>query len=141
MLTGINIFEEREYKSRLDPDPKNPTIFKIGSLNQQIKDWIDDQVTTYEISSPNPVEQARAVLNYNRRNSLVVKFGLKGLENFLDPKTKQPVEFAFDKLNKFGKIYNVASDRIMEMFPRALIQELAGVILNENILSGEESKN
>ena len=140
MLTGINIYETRNYKSKLDPDTQNPTIFKIGVLDQQIKDWIEDQATSYEISSPNPNEPAKATLSYNRRNTLAVKFGLKGLENFIDPKTKQPVKFDTINLSKFGKNYQVVTDEIISMFPRELIRELAGVILNENTLSGEEIK-
>jgi len=141
MLTGINIFEEKEYKSKLDPDPQNPTIFKIRSLDQQIKDWLDDQATSYELSSPNPNEPAKAVFNYNRHNTWVVKFGLKGMENFLNPQTKNPVKFDTVSIGKFGKNYNIVSDHIISMFSRALIQELARAILNENTLSEQELKN
>jgi hypothetical protein len=40
-----------------------------------------------------------------------------------------------------GKNYNVLSDEIISMFPKALIDELSEVILAENTLSENEIKN
>jgi hypothetical protein len=141
MLTGVNIYEQRKYISKDDSDKNNPTIFHIGLLDHNLVDYIDEQTTTFEISSKNPKDSAKANININRRNRLAVKFGLKGLENFLDPQTKQPVKFDTISVSVNGKNYPAVSDQLMSMFTKALLSELAEVIWNENHLSEEERKN
>ena len=141
MLTGVNVYETRDYVSKLDPDKDNPTIFKIGCSDPMVKAEIEDGVTSFEISSPDPNDAARASWNTNKRNVLAVKFGLKGFENFIDPATKKPVPFDTVSLSKCGKNYNVATDSIMALLGSKLINELGGVILSENVLTDDERKN
>ncbi|MEQ9716278.1 MAG: hypothetical protein ABGF52_12200 [Candidatus Asgardarchaeum sp.] len=141
MLTGINIHEMRDYVSKLDPDKENPTIFKIGCLDPIIKAEINDDATSFEVSSSNSSDMAKTSLNFNKRNIMAVKFGLKGLENFMDPQTKKPVKFDTISVPKGGKNYNVVSDNIIALLGSKLIKELAEVILSENQLSEEERKN
>ncbi len=141
MLTGINIYETKPYHSKLDPDKNNPTVFHIGSLDSYLRAYIEDQTTSFEFSSKNPKDPAKANINASRRNLLVVRFGLKGLDNFLDPRDKKPVKFDTVSMQVNGKNYNVLSDEIITMFQKALIDELSEVILAENTLSGDEAKN
>ncbi|MDD5108295.1 MAG: hypothetical protein PHC29_02115 [Candidatus Omnitrophica bacterium] len=141
MLTGINIYETKPYHSKLDPDKDNPTIFHIGSLDSYLRAYIEDQTTSFEFSSKNPKDPAKANINASKRNLLVVRFGLKGLDSFLDPRDKKPVKFDSVSVSIIGKNYTAASEEILSMFPKTLIDELAEVILAENILSEEEAKN
>ena len=141
MLTGINIYESKPYKSKLDSDVGNPTVFNLGLLDSHLRAFIEDQTTSFEFSSKNPKEPAKANINASKRNLMVVKFGLKGLENFLDPRDKKPVKFDTVSMPVNGKNYTVLSDEIISMFPKALIDELSEVILAENTLSENEIKN
>lgn len=141
MLTGINIYETKPYHSKLDPDKDNPTIFHIGSLDSYLRAYIEDQTTSFEFSSKNPKDPAKANINASKRNLLVVRFGLKGLDNFLDPRDNKPVKFDTVSVAVIGKNYTAASEEILSMLPKALIDELAEVILAENTLSEEETKN
>jgi len=141
MLTGINIYESKPYKSKLDADTSNPTVFNLGLLDSHLRAFIEDQTTSFEFSSKNPKDPAKANINASKRNLMVVKFGLRGLENFIDPRDKKPVKFDTVSVPVNGKNYNVAADEIISMFPKALIDELADVILGENTLSGDEAKN
>jgi len=141
MLTGINIFESKPYTSKLDADSGNPTVFQIGLLDSMLRAFIEDQTTSFEFSSRNPKEPAKANINASKRNLLVVKFGLKGLENFIDPRDKKPIKFDTVSVPVNGKNYKAVTDEIVSMFPKALIDELAEAILAENALSEEEAKN
>ncbi len=141
MLTGINIYESKPYTSKLDADSGNPTVFQIGLLDSMLRAFIEDQTTSFEFSSKNPKEAAKVNINASKRNLMVVKFGLKGLENFIDPRDKKPVKFDTVSVPVNGKNIKAVTDEIVSMFPKALIDELAEAILAENVLSEEEAKN
>ena len=141
MITGINIYETRAYKSKFDPDKNNPTVFHIGMLDPFLRAHIDDEVTSLEVSSKNQDDLAKANVRTARRNLLAVRFGLKGLDGFLDPRTKEPVKFDTVSISMNGKNYNGISEPILAMLGKSLIDELAGVILKENAISEEERKN
>lgn len=141
MLTGIDVNATRKYVSKLDPDKENPTTFHIGVLDPALRAEIDDDSSSYEMSSSNPNDKAKVRLNWNKRQITAIKFGLKGLENFLDPQTKKAVELKFETIRYAGKMRDAVPDRVIAMFPSELRQELAEVILNESKLSGDERKN
>jgi hypothetical protein len=141
MLTGIDVNSTRKYVSKMDPDQENPTMFHIGLLDPVLRAEVDDESSTYEMSSNNPNDKARVRLNWNKRQIMAIKFGLKGIDNFLDPQTNKPIDLRFDTINYAGKSRNVIPDRIIAMFPSELRQELAEVILNESKLSEDEQKN
>ena len=141
MLTGINIYETKPYHSKLDHEKDNPTVFHIGLLDSYLRAYIDDQATSFEFSSKNKNDLARANVNASKHNLLAVRFGLKGLEGFLDPSDKKPVKFDTVSVSIIGKNYMAVSEEILAMLPKVLIDELAEVILSENTLSGEKAKN
>ena len=141
MLTGIDINATRKYASKLDPDKDNPTVFHIGVLDPALRAEIDDDSSSYEMSSTNPNDKAKVRLNWNKRQISAIKFGLKGLDNFLDPQTKKPIELSFETIKYAGKMRDAVPDRIIAMFSSELRQELAEVILNESKLSEGEQKN
>lgn len=141
MLTGIDINATRKFISKSDPDQNNPTVFRLGVLDPVLRAEVDDESSTYELSSRNPNDKAKVRLNWNKRQITAIKFGLRGLENFLDPQTNKPVELSFDTISYAGKMRSSVPDRIIAMFSNELRQELAEAILNESKLSEEETKN
>lgn len=141
MITGININETKPYVSKLDPDKTNPTTFHIGVLDPFLRAYIDDQATAFEVSSKNPNDAVNTNVALNKRNILAVKFGLRGLDNFMDPQTKKIVSFDTISTSVNRSNYPAVTDQIIRMFGKELIDELAEVILNSNKLTGEEAKN
>jgi len=141
MFTGIDINATRKFISKLDPDPNNPTVFHIGVLDPVLRAEVDDESSTFKVSSPRPNDKGDIQFKWSRRQLAAIKFGLKGLENFLDPQTNKPVELSFDTVSYAGKMRQAVPDRIIAMLPSELRQELAEAILNESKLSGEETKN
>ena len=141
MLTGIDINSTRQHISKLDPDKDNPTVFHIGLLDPVLRAEVDDESSSYEMSSTNPNDKAKVRLNWNKRQIMAIKFGLKRMDNFLDPQTKKPMELKFETIHYAGKMRDVVPDRIIAMFPNELRTELSEVILNESRLSEGEQKN
>ena len=141
MLTGIDINSTRQHISKLDPDKDNPTVFHIGLLDPVLRAEVDDESSSYEMSSTNPNDKAKVRLNWNKRQITAIKFGLKGMDNFLDPQTRKPMELKFETIHYAGKMRDVVPDRIIAMFPNELRTELSEVILNESRLSEGEQKN
>ncbi len=141
MLTGIDVNATRKYVSKLDPDTNNPTVFHIGVLDPVLRAEIDDESSSYEMSSSNPNDKAKVKLNWNKRQITAIKFGLKAVDNFLDPETHKPVAISFERIHYAGKMREALPDHLIAMFPSELRTELAEVILNESKLSGDERKN
>jgi len=141
MLTGIDVTATKKYVSKLDPDKDSPTVFHIGVLDPILRAEIDDDSSSYEMSSTNPNDKAKVKLNWNKRQITAIKFGLKNVENFLDPQTKKAIEFKCETIRYAGKMRDAVPDRIIAMFPSELRTELAEVILNESRLSEDEQKN
>ena len=141
MLTGINIYETKPYKSKLDKNKENSSVFHICPVDAHLRAYIDDQTTSFEISSDNPKDKAKASVASGKRNLLFVRFGLKGLEGYLDPRDNKPVKFDTISHSVNGKNYNVVTDEILAIFPKALIDELSEVISGENSLSEDARKN
>jgi len=141
MITGVNIFETREYTSKYDLDKESPTIFEIGLLDSQMKAKIFDKVSDFELSSDNPDDDTKLNWRMNERNLSLVKFGVKNIKGFLDPQTKKTIDVKCDTINKLGKSYEVLPDSILDMLPLKIITELAEQVLKETVLSKEAEKN
>ena len=91
MFTGIDINAARKFISKLDPDQNNPTVFHIGVLDPVLRAEVDDETSIFKVSSPSPDDKGDIKFKWSRRQLAAIKFGLKGLENFLDPQTNNPV--------------------------------------------------
>lgn len=138
MLTGININEVKPYISKLDiQEPKSK--FMIGVLDPAVKAYVEDQTTVYDRDeNGNP----KARIMFSQRAYLTVKFGLRGVENFLDPSTGKPAEFKTEQVFLNNRGYAAVSDEIMRLLGDGnLLSELAMVIWEWNGLSEEETKN
>lgn len=141
MFTGIDINATRKFTSKFDPDKDNPTVFHIGVLDPVLRAEIDDETSTYQMSSKNPDDDAKIQLGWNKSMILAIKFGLKGLDGFLDPTSRKPIELKFDTIKYAGKMRDAVPDRVIAMFPSELRKELAQAILDESKLSEGERKN
>lgn len=138
-LRAIDIHETRDYVSKYDKEePK--TIFRLGVLDSRIRAELEDEATSFEVSSRKGRDRAKTTMGLNRRDIEVVQFGLKGMENFLDAKGHS-VKFETISLAKQGKNYMVPAPQILRILPFLVIKELAEEILQDNRLSEEEEKN
>ncbi len=141
MLTGININETRKYVSKRDPDKENPSVFHIGVLDPFLRSWIEDKCTSIEFSSGGADDPTRGNVLAKKRNILLVKYGVRDIENFLDPQVKAPIKVTLGNTSISGKAYPALADQVISLLGTALIDELADEVLKEQDLSGDERKN
>ncbi len=140
-MDGLKINNERVFISEFETDKENPTKWKIGILDPDISADIEDNITDIEVSSKKGNDKAKAKLNIGRRNLLILRYGLKGFENFMDPETGKEIKFETEIRPFAKKSYEVVSDRIIALIPSKVRTELANAILDENTFSEEEEKN
>lgn len=141
MITGININETKRYISKFDKDAANPTYFLLGCLDPVLAAHIEDESMTFEKSSPNPNDPVRSTVQEATKRLHILQFGLKGLENFMDPQIKQPVKFVTETFNIKGKSYDAAALSIIKMIPKDIREELVDRIISWNKFSEAEEKN
>jgi hypothetical protein len=141
MFTAINLNEEKTYVSPKDPDKENPTVFHLGALDTFVKTYIEDKTSLLGQDPTKAGDEVSVSINLASRNALVVRFGLKGIDNLKDPATGQPVVFKTQKTAIGGAPYEFLAHEVFARIPYLLIGELADEILKINTLSGEEIKN
>ncbi len=141
MFTGIDRNETKRYKSPNDPDASNPTIFTLGLLDPSIRNAIEDTTSSFDIDPKNPNDKHKMNFSLGKRNHLIVKYGLKGFEGLLHPKTKELVKFETTSGHFGGKLIEGVSEDIVNMLPSNLKTELAEIIWNEDKFSETDAKN
>lgn len=141
MFTGIDRNETKVYKSPNDPDQSNPTIFTLGILDPAVRNAIEDCTSSFDIDPKNPNDKPKVNFSLGKRNHLIVKYGLKGMEGLIHPKTKQPVKFETTNGHFGGKLVEGVSEEILDMLPSNLKTELAEVIWNEDKFHEDDIKN
>lgn len=121
-IKGISLSEVKDFVSQYDKEePK--TIWKLGVLDSDVFDLIggrtDNQLSTM---------------------TDVVRFGLKGFENFKDA---QGNEIKFSTTTRVLGItnYKVVSDSLIKIIPPEVKYELANEIISSSRLNEEEIKN
>ncbi len=142
MYMGLNLHETKKYVSKNDPDKENPTVFHLGVLDRMVSDYIEDNSVEYRVSSPDPDAEALPHILFAARALLIVKFGVRKIENFINPETKEPAAIEAEAVLINGRPYKALPDKILAMLPTsALITELALEITKMNSLSEDEAKN
>ncbi len=141
MLFGININETRSYVSSKDNKEDNPTIFQLGLIDPFLKAHIERKTTTVEFSGKDPDAPVRGNVNSGEKNILIVKYGVRAIENFGDPMTQKAMDVRMDNVSINGKNYSALPDRILMLLGADLIDELAKQIIPDQSLKKDEIKN
>jgi len=139
-LIGINPDEIIEYISEHDKDGTNPTVFQIGVVDALTIAKIEDGLTVFTIDPKNPESKTDTKLSTGKRETELVRAGLKGWKNFKD-KNGNDLPFETIKQRATGKTVEVPNDTTLGRIPVVVFKELANVIYNQNKLSDEETKN
>lgn len=124
-LKGISLGEIVDFISKKDAVAENPTKFKLGVLDSFSRAGLYDMFEKDALGRPK---------NEWKYCIDVVRFGLKGIENF-------DVEFKTIKINRWGQEYEVVDNDVLRRIPSSVINELADEILKNNILTELERKN
>lgn len=133
--------ETKEAVLDQDPDPANPTVWTLGTLDLRSRAFIQDETTAFQVSdSGRPKDQADVKLRLSQSKILTVRFGLKGWRNLKDP-LGQEIPYGHDTLTLDGKPYEVVAKAVLERFPFELVEALAEAIMSFNTLSEPDRKN
>lgn len=140
MLIALDLNATMDFHSKYDlSDPK--TTFKIGVLDPLTRARIEDAQTAFIMGSQQESAPKTDIkISVRQRNLDIVRYGLRGWENFKDSKGNiVPFETVVSSSGDSSR--SVVSDRCLGMIPWEVIQELAEEILKANTLSKEEEKN
>lgn len=141
MAFQIRSGEIREFISPHDPDPANPTVWVIGTLDLRTRAFIQDEMTAFQVSETSqPKDKADVKLKLSQGRILTTRFGIKGWRNLMD-EFGQEIAYAADALNLDGKSYEVVSKVLIERFPFELVEQLAEAITSLNSVSERDRKN
>ncbi len=127
MFTGINVAETKRITLECDPHKDNPTQFIVGVYDSFLLAHIKDSATRDDAAGTR--------FDMHRANLLMVKFGLRGVENFAD------LKFEIEDVTIAGRKYPAVKDDVLAAMPAPVIGELAMVLLQAVGLTGEEAKN
>ncbi len=141
-VRGISINSRRKYiPEDQRGDAQDPTVFWIGVLDPRVAAYIEDETTSYDTEGAEKPEDIKVKSRPAMRNYLRVKFGVKGIDNLIDPVTKAPVSIEQKPFKIDGEEFLAISDDVLRMLPKRYFSELAGEVINENAITDEEAKN
>lgn len=117
---------------------EDATKFKLRPLDVFLMGYIYD--TASILSGKQGEADIDIKTRVNATNIDAVRFGLAGIENFLDAEGK-PIKFRTEKVRVNGREYDAVSDSIMRMFGVQLVSELAGKIKDISEVTAAQEKN
>jgi len=134
MINPLSIGEPIKYILKKEKESKNPTKWLIGALDSFQQANLASMLFTVDIKEGNPVVK-KGESGYAHTDFLIVKYGLKGFENFGD------LKYETEKAKMFDKEVDLVSEKILKQIPLYVIHELADAIWGENQVSEELRKN
>jgi hypothetical protein len=121
-ITGISLNETKDFTSIADTGEQK-TIFKLAVLDAEVFASLGQY-------TENPLKMMLEI----------VRFGLRGIENFKDSNGN---DVKFTTVNKaVGQYsYKVVADSLLKIIPSQIVNEIGAEILNMSKLGSEEIKN
>jgi hypothetical protein len=140
MFQAIDVKAIKKYVSPNDPDKNNPTVFHHGIIEPVLRAHIEGKCFNSEINDKNKDGKRIVNINVTKHSILIVKYGLRGIENFNDA-AGHPVRFELGNHNINGVNYPALPDDIIAALGTDLINELAEQIIGNQEVSEEQEKN
>ncbi|TAK56695.1 MAG: hypothetical protein EPO24_10895 [Bacteroidetes bacterium] len=140
MIFALDIDETRVYSLACDTqEPK--TIFHLGVVDGVLLSAIEDTQTQFAVSNAGSSGAPDISVNVHGKNVELVKFGLKGWENFKDKKNNH-IQFKTQSYSipRVGSRVGI-HEECLKRLSKAVIAELAGEILNASELTKAQEKN
>ncbi len=128
MLTGVTLVEEFPFYSQYDTAAEaDKTKFLLGPIDVQIRSRINDDTNEWLQTDAGMKLTTKGMA----RNLELIRFGLKGVENFKD-KTGNDIKITFVNRIVGGIPYQVVSETFLNTIPMLVIRELADKIYELN---------
>lgn len=140
-LKALNLTKVIHFQSPRDPDKggENATTFKISAIPARIYSQIKDKATKYSQDPQNPEGVTAEYLPHTIAFD-VVRFGLKGMDNYVDDEGK-PVDWKTEKAQIGNYRYDVVHHDVISKFDIETIRELHEAITKICEFGPETIKN
>ena len=134
----INLDATRPYVCK--GDVENPTEFIIGMLPARVRAKIFDETITFEHSSDNPNDNAKAIIHTEDRRILGFKFGVRAWKNLLGPNDEN---VSYQSKSEFmgGLMVQAIPDSLLNIIDPDVLGEVGDEVLKKNELTEKEAKN
>ncbi len=133
--------ETKEVVLEEDPDPVNPTVWILGTLDLRTRAFIQDEMTAFQVSDSKKAQDKSDVkLRISQGKILTAQFGVKGWRNLKD-EHGQDIPFKTDTFSLDGKSYEIVAKAVIERFPYELVELLSGEVSKLNTITEPERKN
>lgn len=135
MLKALNLSTVIEYQSDRDPAKGTPeaTVFKLGAIPSRVYTALKDKATNF--TQEGGAGDIKASFNPNLIARDVVRFGLKGFENY------DGLEFKTQKEKVGPGLYDVLHDDVIDKIDIDTIRELSEEIRKLCEFDLDEVKN
>ena len=131
MIDPIAVGLTKEYIAEDDRTSEKPTKWFVGALDS----FMQSKITSLHISDEEVTQGKKRSEQLQEFNFSIVKYGLRGFENFGD------VKFKTEKIKAFDRDVEIVPDEIIAKIPLKIIHELAAAIWLGNKVSEELRKN
>lgn len=144
-IKALNLSQTRDYVSKYD-DGDEPTIWKLGTVSSRDVGAIRDSVTSFSFKGGDKGEgdteaEVDTKIEKSKMNFEAVRRGLKGVENFMNAEG-HAIPFKLVVRDVGGGVKrSVVPNDFLDCIPLAVIEELAGEILKENLEEHAEDEN
>ena len=130
-ITALSLHETEDYICEDDKKSKNPTVWKLGTYSHKIRAYLLSLMGTMGDKDPDFQKTFDASIE-------AVRLGLKGWENFLDGNQKE-IKFLADAITESNT--GGVDESLLNRIPQNILIELAGALIQKNMVSGTERKN
>lgn len=138
-IKALTLSSVKTIESALDParGTADATRFTIGALDAFVSAYVSDRMLTFSDSDLGGIQTAQVKMN--EADLEVVRFGLKGWENFKDARDND-IEFKTVERILQGKKYTVVDTDRLALMAQELIRELAREIRFINTVTEDDAK-
>lgn len=139
MLKAFDVNQIRRYSLKGDTG-ENPTVFLLGVIDSRLFYFLRDRSKSFGLNTQGDDAPATINLELDQYSYKVVKYGLRGWENF-EHADGSPVKFATrnESIPGVGPRTGL-TDQALD-FLKPYIKELAEEILKDNEVSEQDEKN
>lgn len=138
-IKALTLSSVKVIESALDParGTAEATRFTIGAIDAFVSAYVTDRMLTFSDNDAGGIQTAQVKMN--EADLEVVRFGLRGWENFQDARGND-VEFRTVERILQGKKYAVVDNDCLARLQQELIRELAREIRAINVVTEEDAK-
>lgn len=144
-IKALNLTHVRDYVCK-DDDPSDPTVWKLGTLSSRDVGAIRDSVTRVSFNPRSAGSESddnyTTTVERSKMDMEAVRRGLKGVENFIDPETNQPVSLKLVLRDVGGGVKkSVVPNEFLDRIPTDVLRELSEQIMGSNEMEPEAEGN